>query len=92
MRHIVPGNGGMMEVTCEDYDAFVAASLSSLRSELEEAREALRELLDASPNFIRDPDRYKAATTAARAALSPNPEGEPLAKRGDTDLPHGEEF
>lgn len=49
-RHIVPGNGGMLEVTCEDYDAYVARSLSDLITERDTA---LREEARAQAEWRR---------------------------------------
>lgn len=41
LRHIVPGNGGAMEVPCEDYEQYVVGELKALRAENARLREVL---------------------------------------------------
>lgn len=73
--------------TQRDNSNRLAAEVASLRAENLELREALAKIEAGS----RQGHTYADLLDIAYAALRPNPEGETV-KRGDPDLPHGEEF
>jgi hypothetical protein len=81
LRHVVPGNGGMMEVTCEDYDSFVAHSLADIRARAEQAERerdaAIAELRLDHPEDVRT----GVECSACRFLHARSTEGEPAGDR-----------
>jgi hypothetical protein len=61
LRHQVPGNGGIMDVPCEDYEAYVVAKLKLLRLERDECQEQLAETIYLYETVLAERERYKAA-------------------------------